>query len=231
MAALLAEEISINEILVPPRPGALSALGAARADLEGDLVQPIYTLIDKLEPGRLAAELKRLEADSKHWIAEQTASLAVTDTRIEIAADMRYDGQGYDVTVALERTWLEAGDGARIIAAFHAAHRATYGHANADAEVWLKELRAHITGIMPKPRILPAEPSGRRAAPGTRRIRLLGRSYEAKIYEREDLAVGARIAGPAIVNQMDTTTLIPEGWHGETVASGALIVRRDLAEE
>src|SRR5204862_483441 len=66
MAALLAEEISISEILVPPRPGALSALGAARADLEGDLVQPIYTLVDKLAPSRLAAELSQLEADARH---------------------------------------------------------------------------------------------------------------------------------------------------------------------
>jgi N-methylhydantoinase A len=231
MAALLAEEISINEILVPPRPGALSALGAARADLEGDLVQPIYTLVDHLTPGRLASELKRLEADSRHWIAEQTATLAVSDTRIEIAADMRYDGQGYDVTVPLERAWLEGGDGARIVEAFHAAHRATYGHANAEAEVWLKELRAHITGIIPKPRIVPAEPSARGASPGTRRIRLLGRNFDAQVFERGDLAVGKRIDGPAIVNQMDTTTLIPEGWHGETVASGALIVRRDLVEE
>jgi N-methylhydantoinase A len=231
VAALLAEEISINEILVPPRPGALSALGAARADLEGDLVQPIYTLVDKLAPGRLAAELSQLEADSRRWIAEQTAALAVTSTRIEIAADMRYDGQGYDVTVPLEREWLATGDSTRIVEAFHIAHRAAYGHANQHAEVWLKELRAHITGIIPKPRIRPAEPSGRPAAAGTRRIRLLGRSFEAAVYQRGELALAQRIDGPAIVNQMDTTTLIPEGWHAETVASGALIVRRNLAEE
>jgi N-methylhydantoinase A len=231
MAALLAEEISINEILVPPRPGALSALGAARADLEGDLVQPVYEEIDALAPGRLAAELKTLEGAARHWIAEQTAILAATATRIEIAADMRYDGQGYDVTVPLETAWLASDDAARIAEAFHAAHRATYGHSNPDAHVWLKELRAHITGIMPKPRIVPAEPSGRRAEASTRRIRLFGRGFEAAVHERGDLAVGERIEGPAIVNQMDTTTLIPEGWRGETVASGALIIKRSGAGE
>jgi N-methylhydantoinase A len=231
MAALLADEISINEILVPPHPGALSALGAARADLEGDLVQPIYTLVEKLAPGRLAAELKQIDVESRRWIAEQTATLAVTSTRIEIAADMRYDGQGYDVTVPLEREWLESGDGLRIVEAFHTAHRATYGHANEHADVWLKELRAHIVGIIPKPRILPARPSGSPTKPARRRIRLLGRSFEAEVYERGDLAVAQRIEGPAIVNQMDTTTLIPEGWQAETVASGALIVRRNLNKE
>jgi N-methylhydantoinase A len=160
-----------------------------------------------------------------------SAALAVTATRIEIAADMRYDGQGYDVTVPLEPEWLKAGDSGRIVEAFHAAHRATYGHANAQAEVWLKELRAHIIGIIPKPRILPAEPSGSPAAAGRRRVRLLGESFEVAVHERHDLALAQRIDGPAIVNQMDTTTLIPEGWHAETVESGALLVRRNLAAE
>jgi N-methylhydantoinase A len=226
MAALLAEEIAIDSILIPPRPGALSALGAARADLEGDLVQPIYELVDGLSKRRLADEQRKLESAAHDWIAEQTATLPITETRIEIAADMRYDGQGYDVTVPLNSAWLAAGDAGRIAEAFHAAHRATYGHANEQAKVWLKEMRAHITGIMPKPRILPAEASPGSGPPSSRQVRLFGRSFEAAVVERADLAPGQTIEGPAIINQMDTTTLIPAGWHGRTVASGALIVER-----
>ncbi len=92
-------------------------------------------------------------------------------TRTEIAAEMRYDGQGYDVTVPLDRAWLAEGDTARISAAFHAAHRATYGHANEAAQIWLKELRAHVVGEMPKPRLAPLlapiSSASRRDAPGS----------------------------------------------------------------
>src|SRR5438477_12433707 len=157
-AALLAEEIGIDAILIPPFPGGLSALGAARADLEGDLVEPVYERLGALDQAALARVTANLQARAEAWIAEQTAMLAVTGTKVELAADMRYDGQGYDVTVPLETAWLTSGDFGHIRAAFHAAHRATYGHANETAEIWLKELRAHITGATPKPRIIPLRP-------------------------------------------------------------------------
>ena len=158
--------------------------------------------------------------------AEQTATLAVTGTRIELAADMRYDGQGYDVTVPLDETWLMGGDFGHIRAAFHAAHRATYGHANETAEIWLKELRAHITGATPKPRIIPLRREAAARAAETRSVRLFGREVGAAVHERAGLGVGQRLAGPAIVNQMDTTTWIPPGWEGHVVPCGALVLER-----
>jgi N-methylhydantoinase A len=243
VAALLAEEIGIDAILIPPFPGGLSALGAARADLEGDLVEPVYERLGALDRGALARVTANLEARAAAWIAEQTAALAVTRTTVELAADMRYDGQGYDVTVPLDDAWLNAGDFASIRAAFHAAHRATYGHANEESEIWLKELRAHITGTTPKPRIMPLQPpplpspasergNGRGrgeaegASEGTRIVRLFGHEVSAGVYERAALGVGQRIAGPAVVNQMDTTTWIPPGWTAQVVPSGALVLER-----
>jgi N-methylhydantoinase A len=225
LGALLAEELGIDTVLVPPFPGALSALGAARADLEGDLVEPVYERLGALPAPVLAAAGNRLDARARGWLAEQTASLAVTDVRIELAADMRYDGQGYDVSVPLDPSWLAAADYRRLRAAFHAAHRATYGHADEHAEIWLKELRAHVTGATPKPRILPARPAGGAPA-ASRGLRLFGREFSAAVHERAGLAVGRGIAGPAIIEQMDTTTLIPAGWQARAVASDALVLER-----
>jgi N-methylhydantoinase A len=226
VAALLAEEIYINAVLIPPTPGALSALGAARADLEGDLVQPVYRLLRDLSAADLARELTVLLQQAAAWIAEQTASLAVTNTTIEVAADLRYDGQGYDVTVLLDPEWLRHGEHVRIAAAFHEAHRATYGHANEAAQIWVKELRAHIVGLVAKPDVLtPA--AGRATQPvGQRRIRLAGHLVDAGVYERSQLRLGQVLQGPAIVNQMDTTTLVPPGWQAEVVRSGALVLER-----
>lgn len=226
VAALLADEIGIDAILVPPFPGGLSALGAARADLEGDLVEPVYERLGALDKAALARVAASLQARAAAWIAEQTAAVPFIDTRIELAADMRYDGQGYDVTVPLDAAWLSSGDFARLRAAFHAAHRATYGHANDSAEIWLKELRAHIVGTTPKPRIVPLRAAATAGGEATRAVRLFGREVGAQVYERAALGAGQSLAGPAIVNQMDTTTWIPEGWRTSVVPSGALVLER-----
>jgi len=182
VAALLAEEIGIDAILIPPFPGGVSALGAARADLEGDLVEPVYERLGALDPSVLAQITAHLQRRAAEWIDEQTRSLAVTGTSVELASDMRYDGQGYDVTVPLDEAWLKAGDFARIRAAFHAAHRATYSHANENAEIWLKELRAHITGATPKPRIVPLRSETAAASTeAPRTVRLFGRETVAQV--------------------------------------------------
>jgi N-methylhydantoinase A len=226
VAALLAEEIAIDAILVPPFPGALSALGAARADLEGDLVEPVYERLGALDAAGLARVGAGLAARAHSWIAEQTEAVAVTDTRIELSADMRYDGQGYDVTVPLTASWLNSGDFARLRTAFHAAHRAAYGHADETAEIWLKELRAHIVGSTAKPRIVPWRGEAAGAGEATRTVRLFRREFMAQVQERAVLGVGQRLAGPAIINQMDTTTWIPPGWEARVVPSGALVLER-----
>jgi N-methylhydantoinase A len=228
LGALLAEELSIDTILIPPHPGALSALGAARADLEGDLVQPVYTMMGKLPQERLAELLNGLENTAQQWIAAQTARIPSSGTRTEVAAEMRYDGQGYDVTVPLDRAWLADGDTGRIRAAFHEAHRATYGHANEAAQIWLKELRAHVVGEMPKPRLAPLRSTTGHAHSVTRPIRLFGETIAASVIERS--ALDATIAGPAIINQMDTTTLVPPGWQARRIAAGALVLERVATE-
>jgi N-methylhydantoinase A len=231
LAALLAEELSIDTILIPSHPGALSALGAARADLEGDLVEPVYAMLGKVTPDELAAGLCNLEAAAERWIAAQTERIPVTAMRTEIAAEMRYDGQGYDVTVPLDRAWLLEGDLARIRPAFHAAHRATYGHANEEAQIWIKELRAHIIGTVPKPRITPSRTGKLETAAATRAIRLSGQTFTTSIFDRAALGPNESIIGSAIINQMDTTIFLPAGWRARRVDGGALTLQRIASDE
>jgi N-methylhydantoinase A len=228
LGALLAEELAIDTILIPSHPGALSALGAARADLEGDLVQPVYSMLGKIAPARLPVLLRSLETTAQQWIATQTERIPCSATRIEIAAEMRYDGQGYDVTVPLDRAWLLDGDIAGVSAAFHEAHRVTYGHANESAQIWLKELRVHVAGEMPKPRLAPLQATAAASSHTTRSLRLLGQTFTAAVINRA--ALQGAVAGPAIINQMDTTTLVPPGWEARRIGAGALVLER-VAEE
>ncbi len=230
LATLLAEELSIDTILIPSHPGTLSALEAARADLEGDLVLPVYAMLGGLAADRLAELLRELEATAAQWIAAQTEHIPAAGTCTEIASEMRYDGQGYDVTVPLDRAWLADGDTARVAAAFHAAHRATFGHANEDARIWLQELRAHVVGEIPKPRLAPLLASVSSAPGTTRAVRLLGQTFSAAVIDRSAMGTGETISGPAIINQMDTTTLVPPGWQARRIAAGALVLERTAAE-
>lgn len=224
VAALLAEEIAIDSILIPRFPGGLSALGAARADLEGDIVTPVYRLADSITAEELARLSLDLEREAAAWIAEQARGIMVNETAVLLSAEMRYDGQGYDVTVPLDPQWLQTGDVAAILGAFATAHRAAYGHANDEARVWLKELRAHVIGRLPKPSTAAPVPGITLAPPERRMLRLGGVEMAASVYVRAALAPDATIIGPAIIDQLDTTTLIPPGWRGRVLASGAIVL-------
>jgi N-methylhydantoinase A len=229
LAALIAEEIAIDTILVPPFPGALSALGAARANIEGDLVHPLYARLHAVSAADLTGAYRALRATAETWIEAQSAGAGIETIRVGYTAEMRYEGQGYDVPVALDEDWLATGDGVPIAAAFHAAHRAVYGHATEANEVWLKELRVHITGAIPRQR-LRAVRDDDDAAASQRPVRLGARVVEAAVLGRAAVAADAVVPGPAILNQMDTTTLIPPGWQARLAPSGALILSRTEAE-
>jgi N-methylhydantoinase A len=229
MAALIAEEIAIDTILIPPFPGALSALGAARANIEGDLVRPVYSRLHAVSAGDLTGVYDTLRDEAATWIAAQSAGAGIDTIHVTYAAEMRYEGQGYDVAVALDDDWLATGDRDRIAAAFHAAHRAVYGHATEANEVWLKELRVHITGAIPRQRLRAVR--GDDDAPASQRpIRLGARVVEAAVLGRAAVAGDAVVQGPAILNQMDTTTLIPPGWQARLAPSGALILSQTAME-
>jgi N-methylhydantoinase A len=228
VAALIAEEIAIDTILIPPFPGALSALGAARADIAGDLVHPVYARLHKLNAATFKQVYDTLQNQAQAWTAEQSIGSDVGPFRTSYTAEMRYEGQGYDVPVVLEADWLANGDRRAIEAAFHAAHRGVYGHASEGNEVWLKELRVHLSGPIPRPRVRAitdhvAQPTT------TRLVRLFGRSIETTVIDRAMIAAGDVLKGPAIVNQMDTTTLIPQGWQASVAPSGALVLRHTEA--
>ncbi len=225
LAALIAEEIAIDTILIPPFPGALSALGAARANIEGDLVRPLYARLHVVTAAGLADSYRALRDAAAAWIAAQSTGSGVETTDVTYVAEMRYEGQGYDVAVALDEDWLVTGDRERIAAAFHEAHRAVYGHATEANEVWLKELRAHITGTVPRPRLRAARDND--DTPRSKRpVRLGARVIEATVLGRNVVTKDAAVLGPAILNQMDTTTLIPPGWQARLAPSGALILSR-----
>jgi len=191
-------------------------------------VHPVYARLHKLNAATFKQVYDTLQNQAQAWTAEQSIGSDVGPFRTSYTAEMRYEGQGYDVPVVLEADWLANGDRRAIEAAFHAAHRGVYGHASEGNEVWLKELRVHLSGPIPRPRVRAitdhvAQPTT------TRLVRLFGRSIETTVIDRAMIAAGDVLKGPAIVNQMDTTTLIPQGWQASVAPSGALVLRHTEA--
>ena len=226
LAALVAETVYMDAVLIPPAPGALSAWGAAGANLQGDFVQPVYQDLGRLDAKALRSLFAALSKQAAAWLKRESADLEISHATIEYGAEMRYEGQGYDVPTALREEWLSNGEVEAVGDAFHEAHAKMFGHRNVGAPVWLQELRTHLIGHLPKPQPAFAAAAQSEERPTVRQIRLRGQVVEAQVLHRSAVTGNRPIVGPAIIEQMDTTTLVPDGWTLSLADKGALVLNR-----
>jgi N-methylhydantoinase A len=207
---LLAREIGIRKVIVPRYPGTLCALGALIADVRGDFIRTVFAETAQLEDTALEERFQEIETEARHWL--DTQRLDGLERRIERHVDMRYRGQSFETGVEVPEGPAD-GLVARITEAFHRRYGAIYGYADEDAPAELINVRVRITGVTPKPHLARSELHDAIAVPKAHRtVRLGGRAIDATVFDRDALQAGDRFAGPAIVEQYDTTTFIPEGF-------------------
>jgi N-methylhydantoinase A len=210
----LANLLGITRILVPPAPGVLCADGLLAADLKADFSRtlPKAGRVDLAVARSIYAELEQ-QADD--WLAAENVTPG--DRRQARVALMRYHGQGGELAVG----WADGV--AEAEAAFAAAHKALYGF-TLDAAIELVTLRVEARGRMPAPP-RPVLSKGSGAKPiGSTMVHFATGPVQVPLYQRAMLGAGDRLAGPAIVSQLDATTLVLPGWRGEVHDSGALIL-------
>jgi N-methylhydantoinase A len=225
VGALLAGEVGVPTVFVPRAPGTLCALGALTADVLNDAVRTVRGRLDELDMRALARELQALEAELSRWVERHGVTSEGTSFRH--GADMRYVGQSYEITVPIDPAWLGASGEPALARAFHDAHERLFGHADPDAPAEVVNLRVQLRGARPRVPILEA-PAGAGARPiGARRIWLDGRPAEAAVYERAALGAGDALLGPAIVEQPDTTVLVPAGHVARVDRLGNLVIHRE----
>jgi N-methylhydantoinase A len=215
----LAAALNIPTVLVPRTPGVLSALGMLVADLVKDYSQTVMLRADGLSRADLRTHLRPLEDRGREeLIAEGVEPDAVSLAR---ALDMRYVGQSHELTVP-----LTAGDD--FIRAFHQAHGRRFGHQHPDEPVEIVNVRVIARGAMTKPEF-PTEMPGA-ADPAAARVGHKAVYFgptspvETQLYQRERLRAGHVLTGPAVVFQLDTTTVIPPGWQAQVDRYGALVI-------
>jgi N-methylhydantoinase A len=204
----------MTRVLIPPAPGVLCADGLLAADLKAEFSRTLPkagpVAMDAVEP--ILVELER-QADA--WLSVE--GVAEQDRGRRRVALMRYHGQGGEIAVA----WGETR--AAVETGFVAAHQALYGF-TLESAIELVTVRIEATGRMPEPRHQSlargsgAKPGGRRA------VHLADGVAQVPVYDRATLGAGDRLAGPAIITQLDATTLVAPGWSAEVHISGALLL-------
>jgi N-methylhydantoinase A len=230
-AAAVAEELGMRRILVPPRPGAFSALGLLCTDVVHDYIRSELRTLAEITAEHAETIFRQLEGTAR---AELTAEgMNAGDARFARELDLRYTGQGYELRTPLEALFRERLTGASLQAArerFDECHAQIHGHAAKERPLEVVSYRLRVRVAVPKyePReeAAPLSPRNAAAVKGKRTISLNGAAIEATLYERDRLDIGATVAGPAIVEQFDATTLIPPSWSGRVDGYGNLVVTR-----
>src|SRR5882762_4179012 len=207
----LAEVLGMRTIVIPPHPGALSALGLASAAERVDLIASFHRPLDDVPSRDLGAAFAPLLEEGRGQIPGGA---------LLRYADCRFAGQGYEVTVP-----VTGDDPRRIREAFLVEHRARFGHAASDQPVELVNLRVVALREGPLPRFADLRRVVQR--PGASRpITLRGARVSASVWALDELAAGVTIAGPAILAGRNATALVEAGWRGTVHQCGAVLVQR-----
>ncbi len=219
LGCLLASELGMTRVMIPRRPGVVSALGGLIADVKNDFVRTLFLDLDEEGLPALRAALADLTARGKAWLRDEQRF--VGDAAISLSAEMRYHGQSFELDVPLQPAWMQDGDMAAMRDAFHARHEAVYAFADPAAPVQLVNLRLVIAGATPPP-VFPPEPLAADTATPERMVEVFhaGARRAMPLYLRAALRHGHRFMGPAVVAQEDATSCIPEGFSAWVDAFG-----------
>ena len=221
-ACEVAAELGVGTVIVPSAPGVLSASGMLHADVTRDLARGLLLRVAATAAGTpdgLRAAYKELEAQARAALAADGYRRGV---RIERSADLRYAGQSHELTVPLGRS-LGA---AALRRALAEAHEERFGHADAgrDVEVVVARVKARAAGFRAAAQ---ADPDHGETFEETTATVVWEQPRRTRILDRRAVG-GGSVEGPAIVTQLDTTTLVPPGWRArpDRAASGSLILQR-----
>lgn len=216
----LAGLLGMTRVLVPPTPGVLCAQGLLAADLRAEFSRTVARKLAGADPAVLDAGFTTLAAEAEAWFAQEAVPAA--DRSIRRVALLRYEEQGFELPIP----WPAGPDPRPVLATeFTAAHRALYGFDLPGVTIEIVTLRLEAAGRLPAPATpLPSGGEAAEAIIGHQAMRLPGGTVQAPILDRTRLGPGAGFSGPAILVQLDATTLVPPGWVGRVRPAGAILL-------
>lgn len=214
-------------VIIPPSPGVLCAYGDATTSMRDESVRTLIRRFGELSDDSLKTMLDELAAEARTSLT--TSGIAEEDHEITYSADLRYHGQGFEIPVVIDISSFD-GEGrglAALRAAFDVEHERLFNFL-LSTEHELVTVRATASGPRPDvaaPTLADGGPSAAKALLGRHQIWVDGGQVDAGLYDRALLEAGNVVEGPAVVTEMDSTTLVLPG-HAATVhPSGSLLIR------
>jgi N-methylhydantoinase A/oxoprolinase/acetone carboxylase beta subunit len=223
-AAAVADEIGIRRIVFPESASTLSAYGILHSNLAHDFVRSHVCMARSESLATLTPLADGLVTEAHSRLA--TDKIPENDRRIELAADMRYEGQAFELTVQARGISLDETVLTGLITDFHDCHRQRFSYSNPGSPVELVALRVSAIGYLPVPFAKSFDVRKNSKGSKTRKVWLAGGWQEIAVWPREEIPVGRTISGPAAIEEAYTTVLLLKGWDCHRHKSGHLIARR-----
>jgi N-methylhydantoinase A len=209
-AADVARTVGMSSVFVPQRPGLLSAIGLLHADARGDFSITRLTIIDACSLDLLNEGFDRLHERGEEWLAAE--KLEKASAVFEMHIDMRYCGQNFELSAPLSGR-LDQAELTRLIEMFHASHEQNYGYRMAEQAVESVNLRLSVIVHRPIPPAWKRLSGGSSVEAALTEVRSAWFAetgfVDTNVYRRDALPAGATFEGPAIIDQMDATTVVP----------------------
>jgi N-methylhydantoinase A len=227
-AAAVAEELGIDEVLIPESPGVFAALGLLCTDVIQDYVRTAITRIDGDHTEDIVSKFRELSARALADFALQGIAADHVHHRYEI--DARYSGQGFEIRIDVPT--LDGDLAATMAAAFHDRHQEVYGHAIPTDPVDIVSFRLRAVVTRPQYHPVPSEDltdtdDGPDAvATSSRTVHFPTGALAARVTARAALPYDEDIVGPMVIEQVDTTVIVPPGWTARRDRVGTLVLSR-----
>ena len=224
----VARELGMSEVIIPPYPGITSAVGLLTTDLKYDTIRTEFQVSGEIDLQRLNSDLEEMERElTDQFLNDGLAESAISFQR---SGDLRYVGQGYELRITFSDVSLDDDSLQEIFNQFHIQHRAEYGHDFPDSAIEI--VNARVTGIGQMPKISQPEDinSGTQESAlmksGGCMFRVDNRleEFETMFYQRDKLPLEHSIAGPAIIIQQDSTTVVPPNNQFVSDTAGNMII-------
>jgi N-methylhydantoinase A/oxoprolinase/acetone carboxylase beta subunit len=235
-AAQIALEVGTPSVVVPNYPGVTAALGLLATDMVYEYVSTVYERLSSLDAGALQAAFEELEQQARAQL--EADGVAGEQILVQRVADCRYLGQGYELRVDVDSGSIDEAWAEKVRGDFHDIHEREYSRRFEDSDIEIPNVRVRGIGLMPPLKVPEVEHGDESPDEALRYERVawfrVGGSLEqvsTRFYDRTALKAGNRLHGPAIVNQYDSTTVIPPGLTAHVDRFGNIVIGTGVAAE
>ncbi|MBL8697564.1 MAG: hydantoinase/oxoprolinase family protein [Alphaproteobacteria bacterium] len=228
-ASRVAEKLGLARVIVPANAGVGSAVGFLRAPVAYEVVHSRYMKLSGFEPAVANGLVDRLAAEARAVVVPGAGGKTVREVR---GAYMRYVGQGHEILITIPERPLTEADTQELRTRFEAAYAQLFARIIPGAAIEILSWSVVVSTEAERPARLPAAPAAAAPAPrGKREVfdAASGRIAEIPVYWRPDMAVGARIAGPALITEDETSTFVSRAFDATIDAARSIVLVRKTA--